>query len=185
MVTAELQKTQPGEFTYVNKGVGGDRIPHVYSRIVSDIIKINPDYMSLLIGVNDVWRNFDSDGTGTGVARFQKVYDILLEELKEELPSLKIIIMGAFVIEGTATKNKPDQPTRYADFRSQVAEMAEISRKLAEKYGCVYIDLQRAFDDAVKAQPGVILSADGVHPTKEGHELITKEWLAAFKKLEV
>ena len=76
MVAAELESKYPGKYKYINRGVGGDRITDVYSRIVQDIINLKPDYMSLLVGVNDVWRAFDS-GYGTGTARFEKIYDIL------------------------------------------------------------------------------------------------------------
>ena len=184
MVTAELQSRYPGKYRYINRGVGGDRITDIYSRIVADIIKVKPDYMSLLIGVNDVWRNYDSDGTGTGIERFQKVYDIVLDELKAEFPQLKIIIMGAFVLEGPATRSKPEDPNRYNNFRNDVAVMADIAKKLAEKYGHSYIDLQAAFDEAVKTVPASELSGDGVHPSAKGHQLITEKWLEAFSKLE-
>ncbi len=184
LVSAELESGNPGGFRFVNRGVGGDRITDVYSRIVKDIIKLKPDYMSLLIGVNDVWRNFDSDGTGTGKARFEKIYDILLDELKEEFPELKIIIMGAFVLRGTATDDRKEEPDRYIRFRSDVAEMAAISKKLAEKYGHSFIDLQVAFDEAVKSVPASELSRDGVHPTIKGHQLIKEKWLEAFSEIE-
>ena len=184
LVSAELQSKYPGKYRYINRGIGGDRITDVYSRIVKDIIKLKPDYMSLLIGVNDVWRNFDSDGTGTGKARFEKIYDILLDELKEEFPELKVIIMGAFVLRGPATDDRKDEPDRYNRFRSDVSEMAAIAEALAEKYGHKFMNLQKTFDEAVKTIPAKELSADGVHPTLKGHEIITKEWIKLFKELE-
>lgn len=186
MVSTELEAEKNGEYRFINRGVSGDRIPDVYARIVRDIISLKPDCMSLLVGVNDVWHGMDfGSNNGTGTARFEKVYNILLEELKEELPELKIIIMGPFVIEGTATKNRPEQPNRYAEFRNAVAEMAVIEKQLAEKHGCAYIDLQSAFDEAVKSVPATTLSGDGVHPTKKGHELIKEKWLSAFSEFEV
>lgn len=183
MVSAELESKFPGKYKYINRGVSGDRIPDVYARIVKDIIKVKPDYMSLLVGVNDVWRNFDSEGTGTGSARFEKVYNILLEELREELPELKIIIMGPFLLHGSAGDNRPDEPDRFENFSSGVAELASISKKLAEKYGCAYIDLQAMFDEAVKTIPVAELTGDGVHPTAKGHQLIKKEWIKAFDEI--
>lgn len=183
MVSAELESKFPGKYKYINRGVSGDRIPDVYARIVKDIIKVKPDYMSLLVGVNDVWRNFDSEGTGTGSARFEKVYNILLEELREELPELKIIIMGPFLLHGSAGDNRPDEPDRFEKFSSGVAELASISKKLAEKYGCAYIDLQAMFDEAVKTIPVAELTGDGVHPTAKGHQLIKKEWIKAFDEI--
>lgn len=182
MVSAKLEKKYPGDFRFYNRGVGGDRIPDVYARIVKDIINLKPDYMSLLVGVNDVWHGFDFGHNGTGVVRFEKVYNILLEELKEEFPELKVVIMGPFVLEGTATVNRPSQPDRYAEFRNGVAEMASIAKKLADKHGFPFINLQSVFDEVVKHVPANELLSDGVHPTAKGHEIITKEWLKVFEE---
>ncbi len=169
-------------YKFINKGVGGDRIVDVYGRIVKDIINIKPDCMSLLVGVNDVWRAFDSDN-GTGIKRFEKIYDIFLDEMQQELPDTKIIILGAFVLEGTATVNTPEQPDRYKQFRAGVEEVAAVTKALAEKYGHTYIDLQKIFDEAEKTVPAKDLLADGVHPTLKGHELIKNEWIKAYKAL--
>ena len=182
MVSAEFEKQHKGEYRFYNRGVSGDRIPDVYARIVKDIINLKPDYMSLLVGVNDVWHGFDFGKNGTGAVRFEKVYNILLEELKEEFPEIKIVIMGPFVLEGTATADRPEQPNRYEEFRNGVAEMAAITRKLADKHGYPFIDLQSVFDEAAKGTPAKELLSDGVHPTVKGHEIITKEWLKVFKE---
>ena len=182
MVSAELESKYPGKYKYVNRGVGGDRIPDVYGRIVQDIISLKPDYMSLLVGVNDVWRVFDS-GYGTGTERFEKIYDILLDELFAEFPDLKIIIMGPYVLPGPASDNTPEQPDRFREFTSAVAEMSAIAKKMAEKYSCPFIDLQAVLDEAIKAVPVKELTGDGVHPTAKGHEVIKNEWIRAFEKI--
>ena len=181
-VTAQLQKECPGVYTYENRGVGGDTILTVYARIVRDIINIKPDYMSLLVGVNDVWRTIDS-GYGTGKERFEKVYDIVLSELREELPDMKIIIMEPFVLEGTSTVNTAEMPNRYEIFKKGVYEMAEITKRLAEKHGCQFIPLQNILDDVAKVKGASYLSKDGVHPSDEGHEVIKDAWIKAFKEL--
>ncbi len=178
LVAAELGNG----YNFINRGVGGDRIVDVYGRIVKDIINIKPDCMSLLVGVNDVWRAFDSNN-GTGIRRFEKTYNIFLEEMKQELPDTKLIIFGAFVLEGTATKDVPDQPDRYKKFRASVEEVAEVTKALAEKYGYKFIDLQKVFDEAEKTTAASELLSDGVHPTLKGHELIKNEWIKAYKEL--
>ena len=58
-----------------------------------------------------------------------------------------------------------------------------IVKKLAEKYGCAFIDLQSMFDEAVKTTPAIELTGDGVHPTAKGHQLIKKEWLKTFDEI--
>lgn len=178
LVAKELE----GKYEFINRGISGDRISDVYSRIVKDVINLKPDYMSLLIGVNDVWRGFDSD-FGTGKKRFEKIYVILLEEIREELPDTKIMLMEPFVLRGSATDNREGQPNRYNDFRKEVEEFATATESLAEKYDCKFIRLQKLLDEAAeKSSPSEILS-DGVHPTAKGHGIIKNEWIKAFNEL--
>ena len=61
--------------------------------------------------------------------------------------------------------------------------MAGIAKKLADKHGLKFIDLQAMFDEAVKTTPASELTGDGVHPSLKGHELIKKEWLKAFAEI--
>lgn len=171
-------------YTFINRGVSGDRILDVYARIIRDIIKIKPDVMSLLVGVNDVWHDFDWNN-GTGLKRFERMYNILFEELTEELPDTKFIILGAFALEGSATQNRPDQPDRYRQFRDGVARVAAIEKSVAEKYGIKFIDLGKILDEEAERYTAKALTGDGVHPTQKGHEIIKREWLKAFEELDV
>lgn len=182
LVANELGKTRQNEYKFINRGVSGDRIPDVYARIVRDIINIKPDYMSILVGVNDVWHGFDWNN-GTGVERFEKVYNIFLEEMKQYLPDTKIIILAPFVLEGTATADRPDQPDRYKKFRAGVEEMAAIEKRLAEKHGIKFVELQPLFDEEAKKNPCTELLSDGVHPTAKGHEIIKAAWIKAFEEI--
>ena len=182
-VAEELQKEFPGLYKYENRGVGGDTIINVYARIVRDIINLKPDYMSLLVGVNDVWRSIDNNH-GTGAARFEKVYDIVLSELREELPDMKIMIMEPYLLEGPASVNIPEMPERYETFKKGVTEVADITRKLAEKYDCKFVELQSKLDEVAKVKGAAYLSGDGVHPSDAGHELIKNEWIKAFNEIK-
>ncbi len=179
MVAKELGDEK---YCFVNRGVGGDRILDVYSRIVRDIIKIKPDVMSLLIGVNDIWHGFDWNN-GTGLKRFEKMFNILFDELVEELPDTKFIILGAFALEGSATQNRPGQPDRYRLFREGVAQVAAIERATAERLGIKFVDLGKILDEEAEKYTARALAGDGVHPTEKGHEIIKREWLKAFNEL--
>lgn len=182
LVADELGADHSETYRFINKGVSGNRVPDVYARIVKDIINIRPDCMSLLIGVNDVWHGLDFEN-GTGTERFEKVYNILIEELKAELPEMKIIILEPFLLEGSASENRKDQPDRYEIFRGGVEEVAAIAKQLAQKHGLRFVELQSKFDEAAAKIPAKELLSDGVHPTAKGHELIKNEWIKAFKEL--
>ncbi len=182
LVKAYLGFEKPGAYTFYNRGVSGNRVLDLYARIVKDVLLLRPDYMSVLIGVNDIWHGLDHNN-GTGARRYEKVYDTFISEIREELSDTKIMILEPFILPGSATENREDQPDRWENFSGGVYELAGIARKIAEKHGLPFVELQSKFDAACEKQPPAYWLADGVHPTATGHELIKREWLKTFEKM--
>ena len=166
-----------GEYRFINKGVSGNRIVDVYARIKADILNLKPDYMSLLIGVNDVWHEIDWQN-GIDDEKFDKLYRMLLDEVLAALPDLKIMLLEPFVLEGTATT--ANWELFYNGARAKAAKV----KKIAENYGLKYILLQDLFDEGAKKTGSAYWLWDGVHPTPYGHELITREWIKAFNEIK-
>lgn len=183
MVKGELGCQHPGVFNFVNKGISGNRIVDVYARIKQDIINLKPDYMSLLIGVNDVWHELGGRCNGVSAEKFEKIYDMLIGEVLEALPDLKIMILEPFVLEASATAATEEEPDRWDNFRSEVPLRAAAAKRIAQKYGLPFVALQEKFDEAAKKAPANYWLADGVHPTPVGHFIIKEEWLKAFRNL--
>lgn len=183
MVKGELGCEQPGEFNFVNRGISGNRIVDVYARIKQDIINLKPDYMSLLIGVNDVWHELGGRCNGVSAEKFEKIYDMLIGEVLEALPDLKIMILEPFVLEASATAATEEEPDRWDNFRSEVPLRAAAAKRIAQKYGLPFVALQEKLDEAAKKAPANYWLADGVHPTPVGHFIIKEEWLKAFRNL--
>lgn len=138
--------------------------------------------MSLLIGVNDVWHGIDW-ANGTGEERFDRMYRTLIKDLKTELPNLKIMLLEPFVLEGVATVSE-ESPDRFETFYVGVRKLAIIAKKIAHDYDLTFVPLQPVFDEACNIKPASYWTMDGVHPTHAGHELIKREWLKAFEKME-
>lgn len=180
LVKAELGYDFPGEYEFINKGISGNRIVDVYARIKMDIINLAPDYMSILIGVNDVWHEISREN-GVDADKYETIYSMLIEEVKEALPNIKIVIMEPFCLKGTATDDCEEIPNRWSVFRSEVEKRAVKAKKVAEKYGLPFIPLQEKFDEATKLAEPAYWLRDGVHPTSMGHELIKREWMKIFK----
>lgn len=183
LVSSELGYDFPGEYKFVNRGVSGNRIVDVYARMKCDILNIAPDYMSLLIGVNDVWHEF-SNHNGVDPEKFERIYSLLVEEMREKLPDCKLILLEPFVLPGGATADSPEFPNKYRDFSARVKVNAEITKKTAEKYSLPFVALQKKFDDACKTAEPLYWLVDGVHPTAAGHELIKREWIKAFNTIK-
>jgi lysophospholipase L1-like esterase len=177
LVEASLGLEAPSEHEFLNRGISGNRIVDVYARIKCDIINLKPDVMSILIGVNDVWHELGESPNGVSADKFFKIYSMLIEEVKEALPDIKIMILEPFVLEACSTTE------HWEFFSTEVAKRASMARKIAEKYSLPFIPLQQGFDELARKAPNSYWLGDGVHPTAKGHEFIKNQWLKAFKEL--
>ena len=181
MVSGALGAAEPYQYAFLNRGISGNRVVDLFARMKSDMINLKPDYMSILIGVNDVWHELDQ-GNGVSAEKYELVYSLMIEELLRELPELKIMILEPFVVPGTATDSTPQ---RWEQFDTEVRLRAAAAKRIAEKYALTFVPLQDMFTKACADAPDrAYWVKDGVHPTVFGHELIKREWLKAFEKLK-
>lgn len=175
-IMGRLGVRYPGKYECLNRGISGNRIVDLYARIKCDFINLHPDCLSILIGINDVWHE-QAFGNGVSAGKFEKVYAMLLEEIREALPEIKLVVMEPFVLTGTATGGPENDPGKWDFFRTETALRAQASRRIAENYGAVFVELQKDFDAASEKAPASFWLMDGVHPTPMGHTLITDKWL--------
>lgn len=88
LVMATLNVDEPYTYTAYNRGISGDRIADLYARIRKDMINLKPDYISILVGINEVWHGYAYDN-GADEKKFEMIYGLLIEELQRELPGVK------------------------------------------------------------------------------------------------
>lgn len=172
-IVGELSYLHPTKYTFVNRGVSGDRIVDLYARIKRDVWNHEPDVLSILIGVNDIWHEVAFQN-GVELSRWERIYRMLIEDTLARLPNVKLIICEPFVLEGSATSGENYQ--RFLEVR----EYAKVAKKLAEEYHACFVPLQEKFDEAAAKYGGERYLYDGVHPTTTGAKLIATEWLKAF-----
>lgn len=158
-----------------NRGISGNRIVDLYSRIKIDCWNLEPDVLSILIGINDIWHEV-SRKNGVELDRFENIYRLLLKETRERLPDTKIMLCEPFVLLGSATEAAFDR-------FSEVKKYAEVVKKLADEFSATFVPLQSAFDKAGEECGNSEILADGVHPTLKGSVVLGNEWLKAFRTL--
>ncbi len=175
LIGSKLLGEQPEvNWTIYNRGISGNRIVDLYARWKIDTLNLNPDYISILIGVNDVWHEKERQN-GVDTPRFDKFYHMLLDWSLEVLPNVKFILMEPFVLEFGAVSGK--------DWVDDVAEKAEVTRKIAKEYDTAFVPLQEIFNEACKRAPMEYWLRDGVHPLPAGHQLIANAWQKAAAKV--
>lgn len=172
-VAGALELAHPGEYTFINRGISGNRVVDLYARIKRDIINLKPDIMTLMIGTNDVWAEY-SRQNGVPPAKYERFYEMILDEVEAALPNIKIILMGSYYQDGVQEYND--------SFLPEVKERAEIVRKIAERRGYPYIATQPLFDEA-EARGVKQLTFDGVHPDVAGCELLKNALVKEIEKL--
>lgn len=183
MVAGSLGLDYPEQYRFLNRGISGNRIVDVYARMKADIINLKPDYMSLLIGVNDVWHEFSAEN-GVATEKFEKIYTMLLEEIIEELPDIKIMLLEPFLLKASSTDATETRGDIYAKFRAEVEEKAAAVKRIAEKLNLPFIPLQAKLDAVYNPEQRDYWLIDGVHPNAAGHMLITREWINKFEEIK-
>jgi len=170
LITSILKGMYPElDLKIYNRGISGNRAIDLKNRWDRDCIDLKPDVVSILIGINDMWRRYDSnDPTSTG--EFENNYRYCLEKLKEN--NIKIIILEPFL---TIVRDELNA-WKSEDLNAKIA----VAKKLAKEFNAIYIPLEDIFQELCKVQTASYWAEDGVHPTMAGHGIITKEYLKVF-----
>ena len=171
--TAELIKNRhPGtEFEFINLGISGNKSADLRTRWDADCIAVQPDLVSILIGVNDTWHHAGKrDWIPHDV--FETTYRSLLVDIKEKTAA-KIILIEQFLLP------VPDKEF----FREDLDPKVQITRKLAREYADAFIPMDGLYASHCIGEKPTVWAADGVHPTEAGARLLAGYYADAFDKL--
>ena len=155
----------------VNVGCSGNTVKSLKDRWQRDVIDQKPDWVSIMIGINDVWRQFDLP--------LMKEQHVLPEEFEKTLDNLVtttlrsakgVVLMAPYYIE----------PNRKDAMRARMDEYGAIVRKIATKRKTLFADTQAAFDTILENCHPAALAWDRVHPNQIGHTVIARTFLDAI-----
>ena len=169
LINALLGAACPEEcIRVVNKGNSGDTVRSLKLRWQEDVLDPQPDWVSIMIGTNDVWRQFDSPLQVEDHVEIDEYAATLEELIKVTLPVVSgVVLMTPFYIE----------PNRDDAMRAQMDRYGEVVRSLAARYGTQFVDTQAAFDSVLKTYYPATLGWDRVHPSVTGHMVIARAFL--------
>ncbi len=168
LISKYLLEGYPDHYLQIyNRGVSGDRIRALAHRWQNDSLRLLPDIISLLIGVNDTW-NYLYMGMGSDPNDYQNVYKKILQDTRQQLPVSTFILCEPFVlITGEVSE----------EWLNDINERQEITRRLAREYNGVVVPFQSALDKAAENISPHKLLEDGVHPTDLGHRVLADCWI--------
>jgi lysophospholipase L1-like esterase len=152
----------------LNQGISGNTIRDVKSRWENDVLQFSPDWISIMIGINDVWQQFDSLRFFNNYV-YENEYRATLDELVKTAKSNQkgIILMTPYFIEN----NSEDL------MRKKMNVYASIVKEISKKHNTLFVDTQQAFDEVLKDMHPTAIAWDRIHPTTAGHMIIARAFL--------
>jgi len=173
LVNAMLTVSAPElKLRVINRGVSGNTVLDLAARWQTDVLDLKPDWLSVMIGINDVWRQFDvprRNEAHVAPAVFERTYRDLLEQVRPQLQGL--VLMTPYVFEA----NRSDA------MRARMDEYGSLVRQLAEDFDALFVDTQAAVDRVLQHMHPTALAWDRIHPGTEGHMIFARAFLEAVE----
>lgn len=162
-----VRSTRPGsDITFVNRGVAGDRVVDLRRRWRRDALDLEPGVVSVMVGVNDTWRRYESGGPAPRRA-YEDDYRAILTQVRDELGA-QLILIEPFLIPVTEEQ---------WSWREDLDPRIQAVRRLAEEFDAALLAADGLLNQAARNAGGAAhIVLDGVHPTPLGHELLARAW---------
>ena len=155
---------------FVNRGISGDTTRDLAARWERDVIAERPDWLAVLIGINDVWRAFGGNSReAVPLAEYTTTLRRLLDRTRAATAA-RLILMETYMIE----------PDRAQTMRQKMNAYGAALRQLAAEYQAVLVPTQAAFDAALHQTPPAAWADDQIHPNGPGHAVIALAFLRAI-----
>lgn len=172
LVNAAIGARYPETVLWVlNTGISGNRVTDLEARWQTDVLDLSPDWLSIMIGINDVWRQFDRAEWGpdqqVDPEQFARTLRKLVEETRTQVKG--IFLLTPFFLE--VSKKDP--------MRTRMDEFGAMVRGVAEDCDSRFVDTQAAFDRYLEQRPSQSLAGDRVHPNLVGHQILADAFLAS------
>lgn len=151
-----------------NSGISGNTSRDLLERFDRDVVSLKPDWVSICIGINDVWRQFDTPA----MLDCQVQPDEYEKNVEEMILRVKDTVKGIFILTPYYM-----EPNREDKMRARMDEYGAICRRLAEKHGCRFVDFQKMYEEFCKIRHSSCIAWDRVHPNQMGATLMAKEFL--------
>lgn len=169
LVASQYGATHPNDrVEFLNRGVGGNRVRDLRARWDADCLSLEPGVVSIMVGINDTCRRYDSNDA-TPIADYERDYRHILRSTRDRLGAQLVLI------EPYLLPVRPEQSWWREDLDPRIS----VVRQLAAEFGATLVPVDGLLARAAADSRPEVWCPDGVHPTPAGHALLARAWLAA------
>ncbi len=151
------------KYDFYNRGISGDRTWDLLKRYKKDFVDLKPDVVTIMIGINDVWRKYDNNDPTTP-EQYEENLIKLLTDLKRDTGA-KIILLSPYLT--------PDPHGKHDEMRSDVDIFIEKAEAVAKKYADAFINTDVPMNKGAGEFSARAISGDGVHPAAKGQSILS------------
>jgi len=173
LVDSLLQATYPQQhIRIVNMGIGGNTVRDLQARWQTDVVDLRPDWLSVMIGINDVWRQFDSPWQAewhVPLEEYRRTLELLVARTRAQVQGL--VLLTPYVLE----------PNRTDPMRVMMDSYGAVVQELASAHAAIFVNTQAAFDAVLEHLHPTALARDRIHPTQVGHMVLARAFLQAVE----
>lgn len=155
-----------------NSGISGNTSRDLIARFDRDVVDLNPDWVSICIGINDVWRQFDSPALTDQCVlpnEYEKNVENMILKVKGKVKG--IFVLSPYIIE----------PNTEDMMRKRMDEYVKICKALADKHKCIFVNFQEMYSKYCKIRHSSYIAWDRIHPNQIGATLMAREFLKKCK----
>ena len=166
LVDAALSAVYPDyAIEIINMGISGDTIHDLKYRWTNDVLDLKPDWLSILIGINDVWQHINQlwqSDVHDPVERFAETLDDLVGQVR---PGIKgLILMTPYFLE----------PDPLEPMRAMMDNFGAAVGEVAARHEAVLVDSQAEFNPVISNVDPLQLAMDRVHINLTGHMVLAR-----------
>jgi lysophospholipase L1-like esterase len=155
----------------LNMGVSGNTVRDLKARWRSDVLRLRPTWLSVMIGINDVWQHFDplfETNTLITLEEFGRTLDDVIQQARADLTGL--VLMTPYYLDGN----------RAAPMRALMDRFGQVVRQAAAHHEAILVDTQAAFDSVLAWLTPAHLAEDRIHVNQAGHMILARALLRAI-----
>lgn len=175
LIASDWQSAHPGSgYSFFNRGFSGHKLCDLAARWQEDVLDLDPDILSVLVGTNDIHAWLDGGGgEDFDFAAWKASYGSLLQKVIDRNPAVELVLCTPFVARQGALAKSPTY-----DLRERLTiRMADVVRELCDEYDAVCVPFDTLFAKLISKQPTPSYWIwDGIHPTPAGHRRMADLW---------
>ncbi len=156
----------------INKGIGGQKAEDLLRRFDRDVVQQRPAFVTIKIGINDVWHRLRSPHDPNVLATYKRNLSAMVDAAQRS--GIRVLLLTPTVIRENPSSEGNRRLAKY------VAAVKEVA---AEKR-CGLVDLHGLFLAAINTKSEVLdrgwLTSDGVHMNPLGDMLMAAATLRAI-----